>query len=428
MAIYHWISWIRILIPAFISVILVSSNQTETWDSCETFFAPSSLPSGGWGIYAGRDFRATEIVEISPRFIALQHEIPTVHNSVLDDYVYGYSRRNQETNEFDRLVCIVFGNAMFYNHHREPNVAWTSFGREPTDEEPNIGIATGFIARRDIATGEELFASYGTDDGGTRWFQQRKLELVLVPTYLSRKNGTTYDEDKKKYCSKIHSGLGQPTWISRILNIVYSDLFIFNISRLPMDDHATAVAKQAVLVGETLEMSPALIIDKKMVSNTPLAPSCFFWDDWDSTQQQALREFRSSSDLRLQYQGYDTEWVRIDAFQRFEDVAVIPVPGNIGLINRVGKSMEANCEIKIVSSGSMKSHLDHGGSNGNAGIILQVVALKEIAVGEELKLNIPRVTNFEENSLLVQELLRSGQIVPSYLENLGNEVDSNDEL
>jgi hypothetical protein len=272
-----------------------------------------------------------------------------------------------------------------------------------------------------------LFSSYGEEDGGTLWFQQRKLELVLVPTYLAQKNGTTFEEDKKKYCSKIHSGLGKPTWTSRILKS-NSEHFIFDVNRLPSDDHATAVAKQAVSVGEILEMSPGLIMDKEKVINTPLAPSCFFWDDWDSLQQNVLQEFRSTSDLRLQHQGYDTEWVRIDAFQKFEEMAVFPVAGNIGLINRVGKSVEANCEIKIVSSGSMKSHLDHGGSNGSAGIILQVIALKDIAVGEELMLNIPRVTNLNDNELLLQELLQSGQIVPSYLDDIGKEVHLDDEL
>jgi hypothetical protein len=72
---------------------------------------------------------------------------------------------------------------------------WTSFGKEPTEAEPNIGAITGFLAGRNIMAGEELFVSYVYGEEGEKWFTARKLQLVSIPTYASRKNGTTYEED-----------------------------------------------------------------------------------------------------------------------------------------------------------------------------------------------------------------------------------------
>jgi hypothetical protein len=39
--------------------------------------------------------------------------------------------------------------------------------------------AIGFVALRSIDAGEELFSTYGIDDGGQRWFQDRGLTLVV---------------------------------------------------------------------------------------------------------------------------------------------------------------------------------------------------------------------------------------------------------
>jgi SET domain len=435
-AFYHsYCRWISIvLISVLISCVTSNLSSADTtheasWEDCETFLAPSSLPLGGWGVYAGRDFQADEIVEITPRFFALPHGDLTVDTTVLQDYVYGYDRWDDEIKDFATLHCVVFGNTMFYNHHTEPNIAWSAFGREPTEDEPDVGIVTGFLARRDIAAGEELFSSYGLEDGGTLWFQERKLELKLVPPYESQKNGTVYEEDKKKYCSKIHSGIGQPTWKSHIEDEVDLNTILFQDSRLPPRDHPTAVAKTMVKTGDILEISPALVLDQTKVTRESnlLAPSCFFWDDWDATQQQSLIDLHKSGDLRLQHQADDTAWIRTDALiGNYQDLVIFPVAGNIGLINRVGRSSseqgneegndeQANCEIRIISSGSLKSHLDHGGSNGSAGILLQVIAIKDIAMGEELKLNIPRVMSKPANSLFLEELITSGQIIPKYL-------------
>jgi hypothetical protein len=166
-----------------------------------------------------------------------------------------------------------------------------------------------------------------------------------------------------------------------------------------------------VNAGSVLEISPALVISKTIISNTPLASSGFFWHDWNEEQQKDLKDLRESNDLRMHYQGLDA-----DAVLDFEDVVIFPAAGNIALVERVGKSDDANCKIKILASGSMKSHLSHGGASRSAGILLQLVAIKDITTGARLKLNINIGGSPRDRELLLEELLKSGQPIPDYLE------------
>jgi hypothetical protein len=76
----------------------------------------------------------------------------------------------------------------------------------------------------------------------------------------------------------------------------------------------------------------------------------------------------------------------------------------------------------------MKSHHDHGGSNGNTGVILQVIAIKDIDFEEELKLNTPRVMSETANVLLFEVLTRAGQLIPPYLESAVKAKPESDEL
>lgn len=424
-------SFLKFLILVQLSTIVGGTeDERDSWQNCEIFFAPSSLPTGGWGLFAGRDFEQSKVVEISPRYIPMPYDSPVVRNSVIDDYIYGYMKWNDDKKELEYLAGIVFGKVMFYNHHVEPNIKWISYGREPTTKEPTIAQATGFVALRNIEAGEELFSSYGTEDGGLQWFKNRRLEMVTIPTYASRKNGTIYEEDKKAYCSKVYAGIGRPSWDDRVMASVYEEKHknLINTQRLADLDHPAAVVNQHVSAGTVLEIAPALVLSKDKVDNTALAPMSFFWGDWDAVHQQDLKELRDSMDLRVQHQSQATDWNREDSFREFEEVVLFPAGGNIALVERVGKSGNANCLIKIIASGSMKSHLNHGGTSGSAGILLQLVATKDLRTGDRLKLNIQATGSPYENKLLAETLFQTGQPVPDYLQDYLEPKMGDDEL
>lgn len=389
-----------------------ADENTDLWKACETFLAPSSVKGGGWGAFAARDFDENEIIEISPRHVYLPDEDSLIENSALNDYYYGGWR--WEANQHVRTAAVALGNVMFYNHHPQPNIAWVRFGEEPTKDASKLSSIHGFVSRRKIEAGEELFSTYGEEDGGKRWFQDRKLELIDIPSYESRKNGTTFERDKNSFCSKVYAGVGRPSWENGILKSGHIP-YKHKIEYLAPSDHPSAIAKVDVAAGTVLEISPALIVSLPQIFMTPVGPMGFKWDELDETQQHNLKTLRTSGDLRMQFQGLNTEWIRIDKFRHFEDVVVLPVAGNIAMVERVRKVDEANCILEIISSGSMHSTMDHGGE-GSAGIALKLVATKALRSGDLLKLNIPSNASPSENKVLAKELERSGQNVPSSLE------------
>jgi hypothetical protein len=124
-----------LLLVALFAIVTVhagASVQNEPWQNCETFLAPSSLPTGGWGVFAGRDFQEGEIVEIAPRFIPMPPDAPALRSTDIESYFYGYLRWHDDKQEFETMAAVVFGQVMFYNHHVEPNIRYSSYGREPS--------------------------------------------------------------------------------------------------------------------------------------------------------------------------------------------------------------------------------------------------------------------------------------------------------
>lgn len=229
--------------------------------------------------------------------------------------------------------------------------------------------------------------------------------------------------------------LGKPSWEERVVASIFTDFpYKMNIERLAPVDHPLAVVNQDVTAGTVLEMVPALVVGKEKVVNTKLAPMSFFWNEWDAAQQQSLKALRESGDLHVQHQDQSTDWVREDRFDTFENVVVVPAAGNIALVERLGngnvESSSTNCEMNILSSGSMKSHLNHGGGNGSAGILLELVASKDLKAGDRLTLNVPSHASSYEKQLLVGELVWSGQPVPEFLKSYHKtpEQQQHDEL
>jgi hypothetical protein len=135
---------------SLVSLVLSSSaddNNEGSWQGCETILAPSTM---GWGVYAARPFQKGEVVDIAPLFVTMKGGSNAIKNSALDDYVYGYIRN------FDNYYAIIFGMDMFYNHHPEPNVDYL-LHKVSGDTQ-----AAGFVAKREIAAGEQLFSTYGS--------------------------------------------------------------------------------------------------------------------------------------------------------------------------------------------------------------------------------------------------------------------------
>jgi hypothetical protein len=355
---------------------------------------------------------------------------------VLDNYVFSFQRNNNNndnngseegdsdsanSNNQESLNVVLLGNGAFYNHHQNPNLKYVQVVQKEGDDVPHL---VGFRATRDIVAGEQLYVSYGDaidnsssldENNKMDWFERRGLdaqtmtedyiESNMIPFYLS------------KHCSKIYGGVGLPTWRDNILPILSSmhyngagaDTILepsnwMELDRLaPFDAGLSdARAKVSIKKGEHIEKSLGLVISRNQIRGTPLGPIAFYWENLKIDHHQHLINLRDDEKLILQYQGSDTNWESVDRFIAYSEITVLPVSGNIGLVRRVGGhgEEEYNCKLMI------RSNKDY---DTNVGVTLELIATRDIAAGDVLKLNIAPSEFEEEYRLLHDEMEESGQ-------------------
>lgn len=112
--------------------------------------AESQVPGGGRGVYAKKDFKAGDVIEVCPYLV--EKEAENIDDSVISDYVFNYV-------EGDSKRSIVLGLCSMYNHSDNHNVVY----KQLTDPHDMV-----YVALMDIQKGEELFINYGDNYWDTR--------------------------------------------------------------------------------------------------------------------------------------------------------------------------------------------------------------------------------------------------------------------
>jgi hypothetical protein len=319
---------------------------------------------------------------------------------------------------------------MFYNHHAEPNIKHIPL---PPPTETHKVNAVAFVAWRDIEAGEELVSNYG-DANRDNWFEKRGIKLVLP----SKESSRIPTKEKlysyhSRYCSKIYVGMSATTWKNEIQRYLPPQVpFRIQAAKKmhPTVDSGvgSAVAKVAIRSGARIDIAPALLLPRKLVRNTILAPLVLLWEDLDEANQQALKQLRDAGQLQIQYQSEEAAYDRTDAFDAFESTVLFPA-GNLGLVRRVGwNSDSSNCRLRIHATADPHS----------VAITLELIATKDIAAGEILKVNLPPAGIQREQALLLEELKRSGQAyyegleedekTDTFLKFVRDEIKKQDEL
>lgn len=118
-----------------------SNSETEHVYRINDIHVKKSLVGGkyGRGVFADRDFKAGEIIELCPY---IEDKINKFQGTVRD---YVFSKDSEQ-----QTAVVAFGYASLYNHSDKPNAKW-----EVTDEHVKIS------ATKDITTGSEILVSYG---------------------------------------------------------------------------------------------------------------------------------------------------------------------------------------------------------------------------------------------------------------------------
>lgn len=243
-----------------VSHIMSASNdeELETWQACDVFMAPTNISGTGWGVFAARDFEQNELFNILPLFVPMEindeqlySEHRLVKSTQLDDYVYGVYRPHIQKQQ----QMVLFGYEMVYNHH--PTAQNVQFGL-------GNGYSQGFYAKKSARAGEQLFSSYGATDRGADWFDKRGLTMRLETDRISSREQLEFLSSK--YCSKIYAGPGRNTYASLIPSIHPDRVAPFDAGLFD------ARAKVTIQPGDVIEQGPAILLPKRFIQDTALAP------------------------------------------------------------------------------------------------------------------------------------------------------------
>ena len=111
----------------------------------------------GRGIFATRDIKTGELIEISPVLTSIKNEWKYLKKTVLYNYCFSWGENYEHT-------AIALGYGSLYNHSYTPNAEY----KYNTD---NLSI--DFYAIADITDGQEITINYNesSEDDSPLWFE-----------------------------------------------------------------------------------------------------------------------------------------------------------------------------------------------------------------------------------------------------------------
>ncbi len=375
-----------------------AEKDLEPWQQCDVFIAPTNT-SAGWGAFAARDFEQRELLDMTPLYVPLSSNSASseriVKSTVLDDYAYGVTRAH--TGEHAKLV--LFGYDMIYNHH-------------PTDNNVQLGMGPGYsqgwYTKRKIHAGEELYSTYGQNDGGKQWFEARGLDMRHETIKIQESTGQL-EFLRSQYCTKIYSGPGRDSYLHLIPLVDKKRVAPFDAG------FGDARAKVSIKIGERIEQSPGMIFNKVMINGSALGGLIIAWDHLRQELQETIRKNHPNGQVPVQYAGPQSQWQRVYRRVKLEDIVILPFAGRIGMVKRVPAvdvhgaaeaKEQSNCRLDV------QIHVveDAGSGHTFTSVILELVATNDIEVGQVLVMDVQKAGNLFELELLKSKIEQTGQL------------------
>ena len=113
-------------------------------------------PGKGRGVFAQRDFKKDEVIEISPVIVLSSEEIDSLELTQLYNYYFAWGPESKD-------AAIALGYGSLYNHSYTPNARYYK------DFDSRL---LKYVCIRDIQEGEEITINYNWDpeDKNPVWF------------------------------------------------------------------------------------------------------------------------------------------------------------------------------------------------------------------------------------------------------------------
>jgi hypothetical protein len=137
-----------IVIIVFVLLYLFVFKEKTVYSHDDKLIVKQSLiPNSGRGVFANKDFKKGEVVEVCP---LISDKKENFKNSVIADYTFKNAFKNEEV--------LVFGLCSIYNHSDNSNIY-----HEQDSKGNMIYTANGYIKN-----GDELYVNYGTNYWNSR--------------------------------------------------------------------------------------------------------------------------------------------------------------------------------------------------------------------------------------------------------------------
>ena len=256
----------------------------------------------------------------------------------------------------------------------------------------------GFRANRAIRAGEQLFVTYGIDDGGVKWFEDRDMDMLAPEESITSESLPYF---LKEFCSNVYATFGRPYWERMAVSEELGEPGIDPSRLAPFDAGlGDARAKRPISKGDRIEIATGLLLSTQLIAGTVLGGLVFSWQHLSEQHRASLHILRESGQIKLQGQNQDSGWARVDMFESYEDLSIFPASGHIGMVRRVGETEVSNCHLNI---------LWHLGQKDSVSVTLELVATRDIDTGDVLLLDLPPAGTKDELRLLKAELDGLGQ-------------------
>ncbi len=215
----------------FFCLVLFYLLDASANDECSIWLAPSLIEGIGRGIFAGRNFNKSELLDRQIA-VTIPYKYLWVGDWALKNYVF-------DLEEEDHCMAI-FGIGMLFNHGSEPTVGhhwdekYVAYAKDSYWTPSTVMTPVRYSTTEAVEIGEELRINYGGDG----WFAGRGIDAIDMDSTPSRQKAPLSYFEEQGFC--------------------ITDVYIAD-SKIPLAGHGL-YAKRGFKKGEIVTISPILAL------------------------------------------------------------------------------------------------------------------------------------------------------------------------
>jgi hypothetical protein len=371
-----------------------------------SLYLAKSTNGDGWGVFSRYPVYQGQFIEVAPLFLRFPEDDPTTEkvlkDTMLNNYHYEY---------LPSYFVLSFGYMLYFNHSSSsPNIKYCQLGSEPDVDNLDNSVCLAYYAVCDIDAHVELLCDYG----GSEWFIDRGIALVESENDVSANSDPSPTCSKPRHLfSKLYGGYNEKCTRKVIDCCPDNELddSICDFDSLLSTPHfleaqaasrpvstgfGNVICRQDVKKGETLEVSPVLVLPKRSVEGSILEALTINWEDLECSQEVVSQEFtkimihqESDNDASITKVSSSTKEAKLNV------TVILPLAGNLSFIARNLTDFNARMSVELDPF-------------NKSGFLLRLEATKPLWQGDKITAALPPLSG-ALTTRVIEELALTGQ-------------------